>query len=73
MVVICVQMHMHVCFLYIVLFNALFLNMHITPFQFLPVSQQMYLCDTFRLIAVCPNYYVLCLGQSVPHFFKKWG
>jgi hypothetical protein len=49
---------------------------HITPFQFLPVTQLMYLCDTFRLIAVCPNYYLFpsptphnqlpfCLWQSV--------
>jgi hypothetical protein len=44
--------------MYIVFGYTLFSYLHITLFQFLPVNQQMYLCDTFRLIAVCPNYYL---------------
>jgi hypothetical protein len=44
--------------LYIVFSYALFSYLHITSFQFLPVNQRMYLCDTFRLIAVCPNHYL---------------
>jgi hypothetical protein len=73
--VICVQVCVCVCVvLYIVFSYTLCSYLHITTFQFLPVNQQMYLCDTFRLIAVCQNYCVLCLEESVPSvpkFFKK--
>jgi hypothetical protein len=52
--------------LYIVFSYALFSYLHITSLQFLPVSQQMYLCDTFRLIAVCPNYYLFPFPHPSP-------
>jgi hypothetical protein len=52
--------------LYTVISYALFSYVHITSFQFLPGHQQMYLCDTFRLIAVCPNYYLFPFPQPSP-------
>jgi hypothetical protein len=62
-VVTCLQLCVCVCacmcvVLYILFCYALFSYSLISPFQTLPVNQQMYLCDTFRLIAVCPNYYL---------------
>jgi hypothetical protein len=58
-VCVCVRTRACMCVvLYTVFSYALFPYLHITSFQFLPVNQQMYLCDTFLLFAVCPNYYL---------------
>jgi hypothetical protein len=56
-VVICVQVCVCVV-LYIMFTYTLFSYLLIKLFQFLPFNHQMYLCDTFCLIAVCPNYYL---------------
>jgi hypothetical protein len=49
-----------------IMFSYTLSYFHITSFQFLPVNQQMNLCDTFCLIAVCPNYYLLSLPHPSP-------
>jgi hypothetical protein len=71
--VICVQVHVHVFFFVHCVFNTHFPYLHITSFQFLPVNQQLYLCDTFHLIAVCPDYCVLCLGSQYQNALRRSG
>jgi hypothetical protein len=66
--VVCVSVcvHVHVCCMVHVFSYALISYFHITSFQFLPVNHQMYLCDTFCLIAVCPRYYLLPFPHPSP-------